>query len=86
MLHRNLIGGEWLEGASVTRNVNPSDTRDLVGEYAQADVAQTQAAIAAARAAFPGWAVSTPQQRADALDRIGTVGGCGSFRHGLLPR
>ncbi|MGD9509826.1 MAG: aldehyde dehydrogenase family protein [Geminicoccaceae bacterium] len=72
MLHRNLIGGEWLEGASVTRNINPSDTRDVVGEYAQADAAQAQAAIAAARAALPGWAVSTPQQRADALDRIGT--------------
>ena len=72
MLHRNLIGGEWLEGAGVARNVNPSDTRDVIGEYAQADAAQAQAAVAAAKAAFPGWAVATPQQRADALDRIGS--------------
>ncbi|MFO1050069.1 MAG: aldehyde dehydrogenase family protein [Geminicoccaceae bacterium] len=72
MLHRNLIGGEWLEGAGATRNVNPSDTRDVIGEYAQADAAQAQAAVAAAKAAFPGWSTSTPQQRADALDKIGT--------------
>jgi aldehyde dehydrogenase (NAD+) len=72
MLHHNLVGGEWLAGASVTRNINPSDTRDVVGEYAQADAAQAQAAIAAAKAAFAGWSVSTPQQRADALDKIGT--------------
>ena len=72
MLHRNLIGGEWLEGAGVARNVNPSDTRDVIGEYAQADAVQAQTAVAAAKAAFPGWAVSTPQQRADALDKIGT--------------
>ena len=29
-------------------------------------------AVAAAKAAFPGWRASTPQQRADALDKIGS--------------
>lgn len=72
MLHRNLIGGQWVEGTSVSRNVNPSNTEDVVGEYAQADRAQAQEAIAAAKAAFPGWRRSTIQQRADILDRIGT--------------
>ena len=41
-LHKNLIGGAWVEGASATRNVNPSNTDDVVGEYAQADAAQTE--------------------------------------------
>src|SRR5262245_52270314 len=72
MLHRNLIAGEWIEGAGVSQNINPSDTRDVVGEYAQADASQAMSAIAAAKAAFPGWAAATPQQRADALDRIGS--------------
>ena len=72
MLHRNLIGGEWLEGVSASRNLNPSDTDDVVGVYAQAGAAQAQAAVAAARAAFPAWRAATPQQRADALDRIGS--------------
>ena len=52
-LHRNLIAGEWVEGDAVTRNVNPSNTDDVIGEYAQADAGQTEAAIAAARSAFP---------------------------------
>jgi aldehyde dehydrogenase (NAD+) len=56
----------------VSRNINPSDLSDLVGEYAQADAEQTRQAIAAARDAFPKWALSTPQQRFDVLDAVGT--------------
>src|SRR5512139_2678827 len=67
---KNFIGGEWVDGAGVTRNINPSNTNDLVGEYAKADKAQTEKAIAAAKAAFPAWARSTPQERCDALNRI----------------
>jgi aldehyde dehydrogenase (NAD+) len=71
-LHRNFINGEWVEGKGVRENVNPSDITDIVGEYAQADKAQTEAAIAAAKAAQPAWAAATPQVRADALEFIGT--------------
>ena len=71
-MHKNLIGGEWVEGAGVNRNVNPSDTRDTVGEYAQADAQQARAAIAAAAAAAPAWGLSTPQQRFDVLDAAGS--------------
>ncbi|HEX2009885.1 MAG TPA: aldehyde dehydrogenase family protein [Roseateles sp.] len=71
-MNKNFIAGQWLEGARVSRNINPSDTRDLIGEYAQADAAQTQLAIAAAEAAFPAWSLSTPQQRFDILDAVGS--------------
>lgn len=71
-MHKNLINGEWLDGTAVSRNINPSDTRDLVGEYAQADAAQAELAISAASAAFPAWSLSTPQQRFDILDAVGT--------------
>jgi aldehyde dehydrogenase (NAD+) len=70
--HRNFIGGEWVEGARTVPNINPSDTADVIGEYAQADEAQARQAIAAARGAFPKWSTSTPQQRFDALDFIGS--------------
>jgi len=69
---KNLIAGEWVAGSDAARNVNPSDTRDVIGEYAQADAAQVDAAIAAARAAAPAWGLSTPQQRFDVLDAAGT--------------
>jgi len=68
--HRNYIAGEWVDGATVTRDVNPSDTNDVVGEYAQADAGQTGAAIEAAHAAFPAWSRTTPQERHDILLRV----------------
>jgi len=71
-MFKNFINGEWVAGATASRNINPSDTRDLVGEFAQADAAQAREAIAAARAAFAGWSQSTPQQRFDVLDAAGT--------------
>jgi acyl-CoA reductase-like NAD-dependent aldehyde dehydrogenase len=71
-MFKNLIAGEWVDGARASRNINPSNTTDLVGEYAQADVAQTRDAIAAAQAAFAAWSLSTPQQRFDILDAAGS--------------
>jgi aldehyde dehydrogenase (NAD+) len=67
----NLINGEWVAAARSKPNINPSDTRDVIGEYAQADAADVEQAIAAACDAFPAWAMRSPQERFDALDRIG---------------
>jgi acyl-CoA reductase-like NAD-dependent aldehyde dehydrogenase len=69
--HDNLIAGQWVAGNAYTRNINPSNLADVIGEYAQADGAQLEAAVRAAREAFPAWSVSNIQMRADALDRIG---------------
>ena len=71
-LHKNFINGEWVEGKAAKDNINPSDFSDIVGTYTQADKAQTEDAIAAAKAAQPAWAATTPQQRADILEFIGT--------------
>jgi aldehyde dehydrogenase (NAD+) len=70
-MHGNLIGGAWVDGADVARNVNPSNTADLVGEYARADRAQAEQAVAAAAEAFPAWSRTTIAQRAEVLDRAG---------------
>ena len=70
-LHSNYIAGEWVAGANVTRDINPSDTSDVVGEFAQADAAQATTAIDAARAAFPAWAAFNIQARADLLEKVG---------------
>ena len=70
--YNNFINGEWVAGSRYAPNINPSDTSDVLGDYAQADAAQVNAAIEAARAAFPAWSVSSIQARADALDRIGS--------------
>ena len=69
---KNYINGEWVESPQANRNVNPADLSDVVGEYARADRAQAEQAIAAAHAAFPKWSMSGLQERYDILDRIGT--------------
>ena len=72
-IHRNFIGGDWVAGAETARNINPSDLSDVIGEYARADRAQADAAIGAARAAFPAWSMSSVQDRANLLDAIGNT-------------
>jgi alpha-ketoglutaric semialdehyde dehydrogenase len=69
----NYIGGRWTDGVTWSVNRNPSDTRDVIGEYAQADDAQVDEATEAARAAFPVWSTSGIQERAEILDRVGTA-------------
>jgi alpha-ketoglutaric semialdehyde dehydrogenase len=68
----NLIDGQKLDSADRAFDVNPSDTSDIVGEFARATPAVAGQAIAAARAAFAKWSRSTPQERFDVLDRAGT--------------
>jgi acyl-CoA reductase-like NAD-dependent aldehyde dehydrogenase len=71
MKGHNFIDGEWLAGKAAVRDINPSDVADVVGEYAQADRDQTNAAIESARRAFAKWSVGNIQTRADVLDAIG---------------
>jgi len=68
----NFIDGAWVAGERAAPDVNPSNTGDVVGEYAHAGAAHVDAAIAAAAAAFPAWSRGSVQARADALDKIGT--------------
>jgi acyl-CoA reductase-like NAD-dependent aldehyde dehydrogenase len=72
-IHRNFIGGDWVAGAETARNINPSDLSDVIGEYARADRTQADAAIGAARAAFPAWSMSSVQDRANLLDAVGNT-------------
>jgi acyl-CoA reductase-like NAD-dependent aldehyde dehydrogenase len=69
---QNYINGEWVAGSAWTPNRNPSDLNDVIGEYAQADKAQTEAAIDAAKRAFPAWSVGSIQDRANLLDKVGS--------------
>ena len=69
-VQKNYIAGEWVDGASVSRNINPSNTDDVVGEFAQASGPQVDEAVKAARAALHGWARTTPQERHDLLLKV----------------
>jgi acyl-CoA reductase-like NAD-dependent aldehyde dehydrogenase len=70
MLHKNLIAGEWVSG-DASANTNPSNTNDIVGDYARASAEDTKAAIAAAKAAFPAWSRSGILERYAILKKAG---------------
>ncbi len=66
------INGEWTDGTQHTTVRSPSDRADVVGDYATAGTEQVETAIAAAHQASLSWRHSGVQQRADALDLIGS--------------
>jgi len=70
-VHQNFINGDWAQAREQAPNINPSNTADVVGEFARDDEAQARAALAAAKAAAPAWARGPIQARADLLDKIG---------------
>lgn len=69
-MKQNFIAGEWMDGSSVSRNINPSNTDDVVGEFARADRAQVDAAIESARLASASWSRTNISVRSDILQRI----------------
>ncbi|MFJ9686774.1 gamma-aminobutyraldehyde dehydrogenase [Streptomyces bacillaris] len=68
------IGGKLLPGTSGRHHdiVNPA-TGASVLRYELAGTDDVDAAVAAARAAFPGWSGATPGERSDALHRFAAV-------------
>ena len=70
-MRANLIAGEWVHGDEVVADRNPSDLSDVIDEFAVADEAQVDTAIAAAADAAPRWGAATPQERSTVLDTVG---------------
>ena len=70
--YSNFIDGQWVPGSSVRPNINPSDTSDVIGEFSVGSRSDAEAAIAAAKAAAPAWAATSPYRRFEILDRIGS--------------
>ena len=68
---KNYIANEWVSGTSEIESINPSDTRHIVGYYAQASEAHLKAALAAARDGAQVWSQSGLEQRQKALMAIG---------------
>ena len=70
-VNHNFIAGEWIAGASEVANINPSDLSDTIGMYAQADSAQLQRALEAAKQAQLEWANTGLEKRYTVLMNIG---------------
>ena len=66
---RHWIGGRRVASAETFDDVSPVDGR-LLGQIARGGQAEADAAVAAARAAFPTWSRMSPEERGEILFRL----------------
>ncbi len=69
-LLKNYIAGEWV-GNGGNQNINPSDTDDVIGDYAQADKAALDDALNAAKIAQQEWQSVGLEAKQNVLNNIG---------------
>jgi len=67
------INGERVKADVPHESLNPSDTREVVATFPDGGQAEVDAAVDAARTAFPGWSNASPEVRADVLDKVGEL-------------
>lgn len=67
----NLIAGEWRDSPQSIANINPSDTNDCIGEFAQASEADLRDALSAAEIAGKQLRGTGLEARQTALQTIG---------------
>ena len=65
------IDGKWINTGDTVTNRNPSDSNDVIGEYAQASGNQVDMALEAANRAVAEWGVSPMEARYQVLMAIG---------------
>ena len=66
------IDGAWVPSqGSGSLDVYDSTNGEVIGSIPAGTAADVDAAVAAARAAFPAWSTTTPEERAKVLTRVG---------------
>ena len=68
----HLINGKPVAGKSYFESVNPA-TQEVLAEVAAGGEAEVNLAVAAAKAAFPGWAATAAPRRAALVRRLGEL-------------
>ena len=73
--YKNYIGGQWVKPANgqLTDNLNPADTRAVVGRFPASTIEDVNAAVDAASAAYPRWKATPAPRRAEILYRAGEI-------------
>jgi 5-carboxymethyl-2-hydroxymuconic-semialdehyde dehydrogenase len=69
---QHLIAGKAIEGREYFETVNPA-TQDVLAEVARGGADEVNAAVAAAKAAFPAWAARPATERAALMHRLGEL-------------
>ncbi len=67
--HPLIIGGKKIPDRELIASVNPARPTQIIGYWARATIADADAALAAARAAFPAWRDTSADARGKILER-----------------
>ena len=72
---QNFIGGAWVAptAGAYFDNINPADTRDLIGRFPRSGAADVEAAVASATRGFERWRRTPAPARGDVLRRVGEI-------------
>src|SRR5688500_3553422 len=73
--YQNYINGEWVgsESGEMFENINPADTRDIIGRFPLSNSDDVNAAVNAAQGAFDRWRNTPAPKRAEILFRLGEI-------------
>ena len=73
--YQNYIGGQWVESSSGEsfENINPADTRDVIGRFPLSTRQDVNDAVNAAQEAFNRWRRTPAPRRAEILFRLGEI-------------
>ncbi|MCC7194698.1 MAG: aldehyde dehydrogenase family protein [Gemmatimonadaceae bacterium] len=71
----NFISGAWVapDTGKFQPNVNPADTRDVIGEFPLSGAADVAAAVGSAKRGFDAWRRTPAPARGDVLRRVGDL-------------
>ncbi len=72
---KNYIDGRWVDAASgkTFENKNPANRNDLIGLFPASDEKDVDAAVSAAKKAFPTWRLVPAPKRGEILYRVGEL-------------
>ena len=72
---RNFIAGQWVEPTTgdYFRNINPADTRDVIGSFPKSGAEDVEHAVASATRGFEMWRRTPAPLRGDVLRRVGDL-------------
>ncbi|MCA0188285.1 MAG: aldehyde dehydrogenase family protein, partial [Proteobacteria bacterium] len=69
---KHIINGQQVDSSKTFQTLNPA-TGEVIAEVASGGEAEINAAVAAAKAAFPGWAATPVKERARLVRKLGDL-------------
>ena len=75
MTFQNFIGGRWVDActSATFENINPADTKDVIGTFPLSSPDDVNRAVASARKGFDIWRRTPAPGRGDVLRRVGDL-------------